>query len=260
LIKDNRGISPLRILWLFALAGFWHTIELGQIYIPLLLVLILAWSSSLRRNDRYFGILLGLLASIKPNFLLWILFVCLSRNWKAVLYAAITLALVAAVPLVIYGPSVYVQWWYATQLGKSILAMPGNSSFFGLASRFSYPQAGLLLSAVLVTFLLLRGYHIISRQSLIGPQAINEMGILSSLLASPISWLGYTIFAVPIFLSQARWSPLLMMSAAILSVPFILVLSLYTISLTNSVIWGWFYGAGLLLILINQLTKRSDQA
>jgi len=36
-------LSPAKFAWVFMLAGFWHTVVLGQIYVVLLLLTVLAW-------------------------------------------------------------------------------------------------------------------------------------------------------------------------------------------------------------------------
>lgn len=249
LLRNYTGNSIERILWTFALAGFWHTVELGQIYTPLLLLIVLIRLNSLEKRDILAGILLGLLAGIKPNFLIWMLFLFASKNWKTATTALITFVTISAIPLLVFGYDVYAQWFSATRVGNSILSMPGNSSLFGLASRIGYPTAGSIMAVLMVVIVavyLFRAPHTPNDQNSLA----HEAGIIVSLLASPISWAGYTIFLLPIFLSRRKWSPWMVVAAAILSVPFILTLLLYVSSPLNFVFWGWFYGLALVICLV----------
>ena len=78
------------------------------------------------------------------------------------------------------------------------------------------------------------------------------------LLASPISWTGYTIFLLPIFFSLKKWTVPAIISAAILSIPFAIVLQLFQTSFVNFVIFGWLYGWGILLLLGDVVEKYHD--
>jgi hypothetical protein len=84
---------------------------------------------------------------------------------------------------------------------------------------------------------------------------ISALGIIASLLASPISWTGYTILLLPIFFSLKKWTIPVIVAAAILTIPFQIVLQLFQSSFTNFVIFGWLYGWGILLLLGDLVTK-----
>ena len=88
------------------------------------------------------------------------------------------------------------------------------------------------------------------------PEYVSALGIIASLLASPISWTGYTILLLPIFFSLKKWTVPAMVSAAILTVPFQLVLQFFQTSFVSFVIFGWFYGWGILSLLA-ALVKNS---
>ncbi len=58
----------MRFAWAISLAGFWHTIQLGQIYCLILFLAVLTYF--FQKNNRFIlaGICLGVLIAIKPNF------------------------------------------------------------------------------------------------------------------------------------------------------------------------------------------------
>jgi hypothetical protein len=76
-----------------------------------------------------------------------------------------------------------------------------------------------------------------------------------SIFASPISWVGYTLFLLPMFFSLKKWTIATVISATILSFPFIFVLKLWQTSFLYFVIFGWFYGWGLIVLLGNVVTR-----
>jgi len=243
LLANEYQPSPLRTLWAFALAGLWHTIGLGQIYTLLLLLTTLAWLSSRRNKFSLMGIFIGLLVSIKPNFILWVFLLAIQKNWKSVFAASVTIIICAAIPLTRLPPEVYSQWLEAASVDSRVLMMPGNSSLFGLTSRMGIPKMGAILGLLFlgITFLTIyRSRYITS------PEAINSIGVFLSLLISPISWVGYTILTLPHFFSQRQWSHSTLIAAAILTLPFNFTMYYYYhFGKLNFIFWGWWYGIAL---------------
>jgi hypothetical protein len=92
---------------------------------------------------------------------------------------------------------------------------------------------------------------------------VSALGIIGSLLASPISWTGYTILLLPIYFCLKKWTFPTIASAVILSIPFAIVLQFFQDSFTNFVILGWLYGWGILLLLAEviktMMTSKSMQ-
>jgi len=237
---------PLQLLWGFALAGLWHTIGLGQIYAPLLLLTTLAWLSYRHNKNMAAGIFLGLLVSIKPNFILWILLLALRREWKTVFAATLVMLACAALPLTQTSPQVYLQWLEASQVDGRALTMPGNSSLIALASRMNLPALGIALSLALAAATAWTVYRARDGQS--APDGVSAAGIFLSLLVSPIAWAGYTILALPYFLSRKQWNAATTVAAFILTVPFNFTMYFYYYFGTfNFIFWGWWYGIALAL-------------
>lgn len=252
------------LAWAFVLAGFWHTIILGQIYTLLLAFTVLGWIALQRRQFLLAGLMIGLLIAIKPNFAIWSLFLLLAGNWVTFLATLATALLISFIPLILYGSRIYVQWLEASALSHETLIMPGNNSILGLTSRLGDASMGIgiAFSAILVIVLLV----LLKRSEandLAASEPTSALGILASILASPIAWTGYTILLLPIFFSLRRWSLAVWVSAAILAVPFAIVLQLHQSSFLNFVVFGWLYGWGILALLAgvvrNTIVTSSSQ-
>ena len=248
----RHSLTPVKVLWAFLLAGAWHTIVLGQIYIALLFLGTLGWIWLKRGRPLLAGLAIGLVVAIKPNFILWPLFLLVSGSAIAFLTAVLSAAIVSAIPIPVLGVEIYRQWLSASALRLETLMMPGNSSIVGLTSRFGGLLPGILLSGVIVLALLVLAWSISRRRPAGEPgtlELVSALGILASLLSSPISWTGYTILLLPIFFSLKRWTLPLTLSAVILAVPFQAVLLFFQTSFSAFVLLGWLYGWALLILL-----------
>jgi hypothetical protein len=67
----ERATLVRQVVWSFSLAGLWSALELGQIYMLLLLIVVGAWRLLRGGWQVPAGILIGLLFAIKPNFAVW---------------------------------------------------------------------------------------------------------------------------------------------------------------------------------------------
>ena len=244
----RQNTTPIKFIWAFTLAGFWHTLALGQIYIPLLLFTVAGWL--LMQGKRYLlaGLAIGLVIAIKPNFILWAVFLLFSGYYLTFLVAGITSLAVSIIPIFFYGVEIYTQWLEASTLQIETLIMPGNNSILGLTARFNATNTGIVLSIFAAAVLL-----VISRQNKPGVtgqlEYISALGIIASLLASPISWTGYTILLLPVLFSIRKWEAPVIGSAFIFSIPFGIVLNQFQNSFWQFVVFGWLYGWGILLLL-----------
>jgi alpha-1,2-mannosyltransferase len=253
----KQNIGPAIFPWAFTLAGFWHTLVLGQIYVVLLLITAVGWI--LLRRGQYIpaGVVIGLVVAIKPNFIIWPIFLLFAGYFVTFFISILSSLIVSLIPVAFYGTGIYVQWLEASTLHPETIIMPGNNSMLGLTARFGSIPAGIVISIILVLILLIWSKLKIS-SSIEKPEYVCALGIIASLLASPISWTGYTILLLPIFFSLKKWTVPAMISAAILSVPFQLVLQFFQTSFLNFVLFGWFYGWGILFLLA-ALTMNTTQ-
>jgi glycosyl transferase family 87 len=249
LITSYRSHVRARIvIWALTLAGLWHTLVLGQIYILLLFFTALGWFFLQREKYILAGVAIGLLIAIKPNFLIWPLFLLVSGYSLTCIVSLVSSLLLSLIPLAFYGTEIYRQWLDASALRLETLRMPGNNSLLGLTARFHNVGLGIAISIILVIALLALSW-LKSSNNMERTGYISALGIIASLLASPISWTGYTILLLPIYFSLKKWNWPVIASALILSVPFAVVLQLFQNSFINFVVLGWLYGWGILLLL-----------
>jgi len=244
----RKNTTTTKFIWAFTIAGFWQTLILGQIYIFLLLFIVLGWVFIQRKRYILGGIAIGLVVALKPNFIIWPIFLLVSGYSVTFLASALISLLISLIPLLSYGIKIYQQWLEASSLRREALILPGNSSIVGLTARLNDLTVGIVIDVILVCALLYLSKQ--RKSTKMGhSEYVSALGIIAAILASPISWAGYTIFLLPILFSMKKWNYLVIISAAILSFPFIILLTLWQTSYPNFVIFGWFYGWGILSLL-----------
>jgi len=224
-------------LWAFALAGFWDTLFLGQIYLPLVLAAVGAWLLIERDRDLAAGVLIGLVVAIKPNFLVWPALLFLSGRRLPALTAVGVAGLISAIPLLVFGTEIYRQWFELIASDRERAFFLTNGSFAGLAARAGAPWLGPVLSLGLLAGLAAWAFW--RRPS---ARSAGSMGLLASLLASPLGWIHYTLFLLPVFL--AHWHrPAIRVAALLLIIPVPFIIEQFTrpawVHLTLGSVYGW---------------------
>jgi hypothetical protein len=255
LLRRYEELPKLTIaLWAFALAGFWDTLVLGQIYVPLVLAAAGAWLL-LERGERFWsGFLIGLVIAMKPNFLVWPALLFLSGHRRPALVACATAAAISAVPLLWLGPEVYRQWLELILSDRGRAAFLTNVSVTGLGERVGAPALGLAASVAL-----LAGAAAWAFRHRPGALRASGLALVVSLLASPIAWIHYTLFLLPVFFS--RWSsPFARLAGALLIIPVPLVLAHLGRPAWIQATVGSLYGWAVLLVLADFLRGRAEAA
>jgi len=210
--------APLFALWAFALAGFWDTLFLGQIYLPLVFAAVAAWLMLERGVGLWAGILIGIVVAMKPNFLVWPVLLFLAGHRRPALTGVAAAGAISAIPLALYGPEVYRQWFELIASDRERALFLTNASFAGLAARAGMPFLGTVLSLALLGGLAAWAFW---RRPGVIPAS--SLALVAALLASPLGWIQYTLFLLPVFLTH--WHRLAMRGVAallIIPVPFII--------------------------------------
>ncbi|QKK33320.1 DUF2029 domain-containing protein (plasmid) [Rhizobium indicum] len=243
----------LLAVWAFALAGFWDALYLGQIYMPLVLVTIIAWLRLEKGDGLIAGIMIGLLVSLKPNFAVWPVLLFLAGYRFPSLISFATAIVIAVIPAIIFGPKIYLDWLHlvATDGGRAVFLT--NASFAGLAARAGLPAAGTFLAVSLL--LTLAAWAFFRRPAVI---AVSGFALLASLLASPLGWIHYTLFLLPVLLHhwQRPWA-WLTGAALIIPVPFIL--GYFGASRLAQLTTGSVYAWALVLLLIGLIASERER-
>lgn len=245
-------------IWAFALAGFWDTLYLGQIYMPLVLIAVIAWLRLERGDDVFAGIMIGLLISMKPNFAVWPVLLFLAGHRRPSLISFATAAIIALIPLAIFGPGIYLDWLRLVATDGERAVFLTNASFAGLAARAGFPAVGTVLAVSLLLALAAWAF----RRS---PPVISVSGLalVASLLASPLGWIHYTLFLLPVLLHhwQRPWAWL---AGTALIIPVPIILGYFgaprLIQLTAGSVYAWALVLVLAGLVISERGRQSAPA
>lgn len=244
----------IMVLWAFALAGFWDSLVLGQIYLPLVLAAVAAWV--LLERDRVWaaGLLIGLVVAVKPNFAVWPALLLLAGHYRPVLASMVSAAVLTGFAALLYGPHVYGQWLALVLNDAHRAIFLTNASLSGLAQRLGLPALGAVSSVGLLAWLAWFTW----RRRLPVLEA-SALGLVGAVLASPIAWVHYTLFLLPIFFSLPV-TPVLVLSAALLVVPVPMVLRLLEAPWWMQASLGSVYGWAVVLCLLALTPAPSPRA
>jgi len=249
----NRVEALIITVWALALAGFWDTLFLGQIYLPLVLAGIAAWLLLERGAGLWAGLLIGVIVAMKPNFLVWPVLLFLSGHHRSAIVAFVTAGAISLIPLLIYGPEVYRQWFELVAADGSRALFLTNGSFAGLAARAGIPSFGLVLG-----LLLLAGLAVWALWRRPDVLTVSAMALLASILASPLGWIHYTLFLLPVIVRHWH-QPAMRIVALLLIIPVPFIIDQLGkpawIQLTTGSVYSWALVL-CLAILINDEWRR----
>lgn len=243
--------TPIRLAWAFSLAGLWHGLMLGQIYVLLLAIIAVAWFLLERQRFVLAGLVIGILVAIKPPFLLWPFLLFVAGHRRASLSAAMTLIPLCLLPVILYGPSVYGQW-VAASSAYPHLALPVNTSLMGAAARLGLSEFG-----AVAAFGLGIGVTIWTWRQRLIPITASSVALTAIILVAPLGWLGNTVWLLPVLLSR-RWALLFWIAAILLLMPSNIISSAASISPVSSASLGSLYTVALLIALWAQLRATRE--
>jgi hypothetical protein len=214
--RDN--LSPSRIAWMLALAAFWQILAVFNVYTYVALIAGIAWVLATKGRWTLAGIALGILAAIKMNFLTLPALLFLAGYRKVAAVSLVPFAAIWALPVIAYGPDVYLQW--LAVIPPSFPASPdywinmNNASLVAQFGRMGLPQAGMPLSVLLLGCLAAWVWATRPR-----PTEVMPLGLVAGVLAAPLGYLAYFLCLLPVFISRRRWSPLLTVAAFLMLIP-----------------------------------------
>ena len=233
-------------------AGVWHTLH-GQIYGPLILAMACAWLL-LRKGDFFTaGLLIGVTVALKPNFAVLPLFLVLAGHNRTGVAAIATAAVISAVPLLVDGPQIYLQWLDVATSFHAI-GIGTNASLPALAAQAGWATAGYALA--LVALVGVGTWMWRERPPILN---VTAAGIVVALLCGPASWAGYTLFLLP-WLFAREWTPRLWAFSLLMSVPFLVSRHWSEGSVALSVTLGATYAWALLLVAATLFAERKASA
>jgi hypothetical protein len=255
---SDRLQATVIALWAFALAGFWDTLFLGQIYLPLVFAGIAAWLFLERGMGLWAGILIGIVVAMKPNFLVWPALLFLSGHRRPAITSIVTAGTISLIPVVIYGPKIYRQWLELVAVDGERALFLTNGSFAGLAARAGVPSLGLLLGFLLLAAL--SAWALWRRPDIL---TVSAMALVAALLASPLGWVHYTLFLLPVLVRH--WHrPAMHVVALLLIIPVPFIIDQLAkpawIQLTLGSVYGWALVLCLALLITDEWRRiRQDR-
>jgi hypothetical protein len=218
--RANRLRRMNHVVAVLLLDGFWSTILLGQLYIALLIPVAAAYLL-LPRRPVAAGVCMGIAMAVKPQFLLCAALLLCARYWRAALSSGATAAGLSILPLLTGHTDWYIEWIQASTSHPIFAQFPNNMALSSLLARTGFDPwvwpvvaVGVLAALMFVTA---RGA---------GPRRAYELGTVGTLLLSPISWTGYAIFLMPIFLARKEWPRLMTISWVCFLVPTMVLMEL----------------------------------
>lgn len=202
LIREHPRSDRLLVsAWVLAISPFWLT--LGEQVYPVLAVAAVASWTLLKRERRLMAALpLGLLIALKPNFALWPFSLLLvGEVAPAALSLAVALAL-TALPIAWYGLIVYQEWLHAL-VAYPYAPWAAGQSVFSIGLYLGHPEWGDAIGLALAV-LLCFGWLVWLRRIRGDLLRVSEGALILTLLISPVSWDGYLLLLLPVFV----WRPL----------------------------------------------------
>ena len=198
-----------QVWWLLTCSATILTLDLQQIYAILLVLCVAAWLLLESEQDVAAGVLLGILVAIKPNLAIWPLFLALSGRLKPILTTCVTAATLSIIPIFLYGPAVYPEWWQATTIDSHSI-FPIDVSIAGNFTRLGSRPVGLAIAFLLLVLLI---YLVRAAK----PNLFETTGIAlcASILCSPLGWLEFILLLAPVLFAK-RWTPLTAFAALLL--------------------------------------------
>jgi hypothetical protein len=173
--------AVVRLVWAVVWGSLWSSLWDGQIYMFLTLVTAVAWLLMERRGNIAAGILIGLLCTIKPNYLVWPVLLAFSGTWSVALGAGFAGIFLGAIPAIVYGPAIYRQW-FAAALQVTHATQPGNASVAGALARVNAPP----WVGAIACLLLLFGLALWARKTNPVPVQASGAALAAAILASPL--------------------------------------------------------------------------
>jgi hypothetical protein len=251
IVARTREMVPVwQVLWLFAGVAVWDTLLIGQIYMLLFAAATIAWFDLARGRSLVAGLAIGFVVATKPSFALWPAFLLLAGHWRPALIATAAAAAIAALPLVAYGPQVYGQWLSAVAADQHYL-ITADASLRGYFARVGLPSVGLVIA-----FALVAGLGAWTWRRRLPAREASALALVLAVLASPLSWVHYSLPLVPALLERP-WNRPLAAAALLLCVPVILPLQALGGPPWLVATLGGIYPLAMVLVLVGLVPRVS---
>ncbi|GAB2937274.1 hypothetical protein GCM10027280_26820 [Micromonospora polyrhachis] len=185
----------------FAVESIRETITFGQINMLLIVLILADLLIAVPRGSRWAGVGIGLATALKLFPGIFIVYLLVSRRWRAAAVASATAAAATLLAAAIAPGDSWRFWthelWATDRVGRTDYT--GNQSLFGLLSRFFIPaEPNQLLWLGLVAIVAGYGLWRAARAARAGDElaGLTLTGLIGA-LASPISWTHHVYWFIP---------------------------------------------------------------
>lgn len=251
---QEESIQRQQIIWMFLAPSFANTLHIGQLYIFLFALAAGAWTCLRQEKNFIAGVLIGVLCVVKPNFLVWPLFLLLTRQWRPTLSAALTSITFVGLSIILYGYDIYLQWLTAFLIDRHAERFLIETSIYGYVSRLGFPALGTVTSVIFFLGSALFVWHYRIEKS-----DASRLALVVAILASPLAWVDYTLCLIPAMISRP-WEWKLTVAAALLMTPHAVPISMMGGSMWMTIVGGSIYFGAIVLIFIAFLIEAKKSA
>ena len=207
-IAQRHGLSrwfvvALAVPLLCALDPIHETMAFGQVNVFLLAVVAFDVLFGVARGRRWGGILIGLATAVKLTPGIFIVYLLVTRRWRAAITASAAAAAATLLAAAVMPHESWVFWtdaiWHTDRIGR--IDFVSNQSVAGLIARafdHAYATGWVLLP---LTLAVLAVWFVKSRRAVFGGDEVAGLALtgLCQILVSPISWIHHLTWAVPAF-------------------------------------------------------------
>ena len=189
------ALVPLSLL----VEPVWMTLHFGQVNL-VLAALVLADLGL--RDHRWRGVATGIAAGIKLTPLIFVAYLVVTGQWRALRHCLLAFAATVAVPFLLVPADAW-HFWTRVLLDSSRIGAPWyatNQSLMGVLSRLGGEATWVVPAWFVIASSVALGCLWLARRLWLGGDALAAVSAtgLAALLASPVSWSHHWVWAVPL--------------------------------------------------------------
>ena len=123
------------VLGLLASSAMGAALVTAHVSFPLMLLMTLVWRDARHGRWTRAGACFGLGLSIKPFLLIFVPYLILSRRWRGIVAAGLTVGVFFLLGLTVFGVENHRSWLQRLSMAHSWAWLPMNASLYGMLSR-----------------------------------------------------------------------------------------------------------------------------
>lgn len=189
------ALVPLSLL----LEPVWMTLHFGQVNLVLVALVLVDLGP---RDHRWRGVATGIAAGIKLTPLIFVAYLVVTGQWRALRHCLLAFAATVAVPFLLVPADAW-RFWTRVLLDSGRIGAPWyatNQSLMGVLSRLGGEAAWVAPAWFVVASSVALGCLWLARRLWLDGDALAAVSAcgLAALLASPVSWSHHWVWAIPL--------------------------------------------------------------